>query len=350
MFKKATDVKSFFTKFNPQFPIILLYGNDQGLISHYAQKFIQFLQTYSKENGTISEIEASSIHQQSNEILNIAYSLPMFSISNILRIKNAGNQVALIQALQELSKNFPKDCYILIEALELKKDSKLRTFIEKSPNAMALPCYHDSHANIIQLAHEICAKYNIHLDRNAEQTLTQLLGSDHMISIQEIEKLCLYVFPKQKIEINDIEEIIQDNTLKNLTLTVDSFLLADKYSFYNSLSRNIAQKLSLQQLCHMIIRQLEQLQNILYKMNKEKLSAIQAIETLKTPIFYKQKDIFYKATKIWSLELLFRTIKKIYETRIIMRQEPSSEEIICKQALLEIISFLHHKYKNNTFN
>ena len=113
----------------------------------------------------------------------------------------------------------------MIEAGDLTAKSPLRTAVERSPLAVALPCYGDEQRDLSSLIDEIVRHNGQKIAPDAKISLASLLGSDRLLSRQEIEKLAVFALGKPQIEVADVEAIIADSSALLVDQIIDHVFL-----------------------------------------------------------------------------------------------------------------------------
>jgi DNA polymerase-3 subunit delta len=138
-----------------------------------------------------------------------AHTVSMFGGKRLIRFR-PGSMRNPADAIKPLENTPPQDAVIVIEAGDLNRTNGLRKLIEKLPHAVALPCYQDEVRALNRVVDEELADANLTMDRPTRDLLLSQLGSDRMVSRNEVRKLCLYCMGQERITAEDIAAIVGD--------------------------------------------------------------------------------------------------------------------------------------------
>ncbi len=87
------------------------------------------------------------------------------------------------------------DCFFLIEAGALGRESALRKAAEKAKAIAAIPCYEDEHGDVARMAREALSADRVGLESQALDLFVSRLPKERGVARQEIERLILWLGP-----------------------------------------------------------------------------------------------------------------------------------------------------------
>ena len=116
----------------------------------------------------------------------------------------------------------PKECRVVIEAGELRKNAPLRAVCEKAKNAAVLACYPDSEKDLPRLIDAEMQAAGLTIAPEARAALVPLLGGDRLASRSELQKLALYAHGKERVEIEDVAAVVTDASALALDALIDA--------------------------------------------------------------------------------------------------------------------------------
>ena len=256
----------------------------------------------------------------------------LFSEEKIFFLEQATDKI-LEQILEVLEKKNEKiKIYIFSEILD--KKSKLRNLFEKDKRVAIFPCYEDTEKTLINYIVKELAGFKGLTGEIINLIITNS-GSNRKIIQNEIVKIKVFFFNKlinknQIIEILNIKndsgfEEIRDTALIgkkdkiNKLLSELNLLSEDSFFYLNSLNYRILKLIEIQKI------------NETYK-NYE-----QALESLKPPIFWKDKPIYLQQLKKWNMAKLNKAANKISNAEILMKKNSIvRNDIVIKDLIISL--------------
>ena len=136
---------------------ILFYGKNEGLKNQSKNNLL-------KNKIITSTYEEKEIIENSNNIVENLNSKSLFENERIILIKRATDKIFKI--LLEIIDRKIDDLILIIDADNLEKKSKLRSFFEKDKNCICVPFYQDTDQTLSKLAFEFLKKKNISISNS----------------------------------------------------------------------------------------------------------------------------------------------------------------------------------------
>ena len=204
----SRDIESWLARPNPAQPIVLLYGADAGLVRERADALIASAVDDINDPFSLVRLEGDDLAAEPSRLVDEAMTMPLVGGRRASRIKAGGRSFA--SGVEILIKEPPKDCRIVIEAGELRRDAPLRALCEKARTAVAIPCYADGARDLARLIEEELRLSGQRITPDAQAALTMLLGGDRQASRNEIRKLALYAHGNSEISLADVAAIVTD--------------------------------------------------------------------------------------------------------------------------------------------
>ena len=288
----------------------LMYGVNNGIKDIIKSQ----LKNLNKDAETIIFFE-EEVLKTKNILYENIINESLFNEKKIIIIQEATDKIfnEIYECLKKENNNI--EIYICSENLD--KKSKLRNHFEKSKKLAILPCYEDNERTLINY---------ITKDLNGYKGLTGEIinfiitnsNKNRKIIQSELEKIKGF-FIQKKIKKDELLEIlnIKDNT--NFDEIRDNALIGEKIKINKLLSEmeilNEDSFFYLNNLNYRIIKLLE-----ILKINENYDNYEQSIESFTPQIFWKDKPIFIKQLKKWSLKKLNKATSKISETEILMKK------------------------------
>jgi len=305
----------------------LLYGENSGLKEDIKLKI--------KDQNKKAEIFfffEEEILKNKNILYENFANESLFSEEKIFFLEQATDKI-LEQILEVLEKKNEKiKIYIFSEILD--KKSKLRNLFEKDKRVAIFACYEDTEKTLINYIVKELAGFKGLTGEIINLIITNS-GSNRKIIQNEIVKIKVFFFNKlinknQIIEILNIKndsgfEEIRDTALIgkkdkiNKLLSELNLLSEDSFFYLNSLNYRILKLIEIQKI------------NQTYK-NYE-----QALESLKPPIFWKDKPIYLQQLKKWNMAKLNKAANKISIAEILMKKNSIvRNDIVIKDLIISL--------------
>ena len=146
---KAAQVDAFVAKPNPAQPVVLVYGADAGLVRERAEALVRASVDDINDPFSLARLEGDALAAEPSRLVEEANTIPLFGGRRAVWVKAGARNLA--PAVEILLGAAPKECRVVIEAGELRKNAPLRAVCEKAKNAAALPCYPDSEKDLPRL-------------------------------------------------------------------------------------------------------------------------------------------------------------------------------------------------------
>jgi DNA polymerase-3 subunit delta len=214
------------------FRFFLLHGGDQGLIHERAATLVKALL---KDSFGLTRIDGESIVREPGRVADEAYASPMLSDDRVLWIDAKSRDVA--KSIEPLIADPPAKCWLVVEASNLKRGSRLRSAFEKADNAVSIECYPDDRRTLAAIIDDEVAAAGFEISDDARGYLLRLLGADRLTTRGELAKLLLYAKGNRRIDVADIVAIVTDSGPSGLNELIDGSLLGEMAQIEGSAGR-----------------------------------------------------------------------------------------------------------------
>jgi DNA polymerase III subunit delta len=289
---------------------VLFYGKNEGLKN---ESIINLIKNKSEVNNYD---EKQILDNQDNFIENIL-SKSLFVREKTIIIKRGTDKIFNI--LEDLSIKNLDDLFIIINADNLDKKSKLRSFFEKSKNYICVAFYPDTEQTLARLTYNYLKNKKISISSANINLIVNKCSGDRETLLNELNKIEYFCKKGKKvtseniakltnlIENHSISELI-DNCLTNNTKKITSILNENNFNNED---------------CILIIRMfLNKLKKILklsieFSVNN---NLDLTISSAKPPIFWKDKEIIKQQLSKWKPETLKILIYRLSEIELLIKK------------------------------
>lgn len=302
--------------------IVLIYGENLGLKNDLKKQILNNIDkvlTFNQEDILVNQ----------DNFLSDLFNISLFDDKKIYFINQISDKfLNIVQQLE--NKLDTQKLYLFADKLE--KKSRLRNYFEKSSVLDVIPCYHDNEISIRKIILQRLKDFKGISAQNIS-TIIENTNYDRAKLNNELGKIEIFFSDKKiinskliellNLKENDDFNLIKDaamsgNTNKTNKLLSDTVLESDKILFYITI----------------LNQRLIKLKEILSKNNR---SLEQTIETLKPPIFWKDKAQVLEQSKKWDLKKINYTLKKTFDLELKNKSNSLlNKNILMKKLLIDI--------------
>ena len=305
---------------------ILFFGINEGLKKFFKKKIKDF-----NKNKMIIDYHQDELISKNSLLINEINNKSLFEEEKIIIIENGSDKIFSI--LELVLKRLEGDkIYIFSEPLD--KKSKLRNFFEKSKNYLAIACYEDSQIGL----RNIITKELKNFQNLTQQNINLILdscGTDRIKLYNELNKIIIY-FANKKIVEDKLEELLNNRVNEEFNTLKDAAINGNKNMTNKLLCNTIIESEKNIFYLASINQRLNKLNELLENFKKDQNLEV-ALNKLKPPIFWKDKDLFLAQRKNWNKKKLITALKKTYEVELTFKTNSSLDKnIILKKLLLDI--------------
>ena len=313
--------KRFYTEDN----CFLFYGENLGLKKEFKEKFKQ-----NNLDAKIINLHQEEILKKENLFFQEVMNLSLFDAKKIVFIDSANDKIFKI--LEKITDNLSNIKIILFSEI-LDKKSKLRNFFEKSKIFNATACYPDNELTIKKIISEKLKKFT-NLNRDNINLICEKSNLDRIKLNNDLEKILIY-FKDKKIFEKDLEKLLDIKLNDDFNALKDEAFLGNKINTNKLLNEtNIySEKSSL--YVNLIFLRLITLKEILIASKSKGLE--NAVNTIKPPIFWKDKSKITIQTRKWSLKKIIKLLNLTYEVeKKIKSNNNLTNKLVVKNLIIDI--------------
>jgi DNA polymerase-3 subunit delta len=338
---KSADVDRYIAKPNPAQPVVLVYGPDAGLVHERVDALVRASVDDPNDPFALARIESEELSANPGRLADEANTVPLFGGRRavLLRVNSRHNILPSVEAVLDTP---PRDCRVIIEAGELRKNAPLRALCEKSKSAVALPCYPDNDRDVARLIDEEMRAANLTLSAEARLALTALLGGDRLASRSEMRKLVLYAQGKNRIELEDVAAVVSDAAALSLDGVVDATFAGKTPEVETEFGRARGEGLAAGTIVSAALRQVAQLHKMRLALD-EGADMESVMMRGAPPVHFSRRPRVEAALRSWTPARLLRAMSQLAETSLETRRQPALADAIAQRALLVLSENVRRK-------
>nr|WP_321455207.1 DNA polymerase III subunit delta [uncultured Cohaesibacter sp.] len=331
---KANMVDSYLIKPNYSHKVILIYGQDTGLVAERAERLAK---TYLKDNSdpfAVIRLDSTDIASDPLRLADEANTISMFGGNRVITIQMSGNK-SINPALEPVLSTPPQDAFIIIKAADLKKSAPLRKAIESAHSAVALPCYMDAREALNGIIDEELALSSLSITKEARTMLLDNLGADRMASRREVQKLCLYAMDDGEITEQHIEDIVGDASNQQIDMIIDAAALGRTGDLDRRLEQILGSGNNPSVIGSAALRHFQMLERCLRLMDKGTPPQT-ALDKAAPMLHFKRKPLIQSQLRIWTSNKASRACELLSESLANSRKHYNLSATVISDTLLMI--------------
>jgi DNA polymerase-3 subunit delta len=331
---KASEVDSFVARATGAYPVILVFGPDAGLVRERVDALVRASVDSPDDPFALARIDSEELGANPARLADEANTVPLFGGRRavLLRINSRHNVMPSVEAVLAVP---PRDCRVIIEAGDLKRNAPLRVVCEKSKIAAVLPCYADGAREIGRLIDAELRDANLTIAPDARSALAALLGGDRLASRSELRKLTLYARGKSRIELDDVHAIVTDASDQALDGILDAAFAGKAADVEVEFGKARASVGNAGAVVSAAIRHAASLHKMRLAIDDGD-SADTAMMRGAPPVHFKRKPLVEVALRAWNAPRLARAMEQLAETLLESRRPAALADVIAQRALLSI--------------
>ncbi|MBV17986.1 DNA polymerase III subunit delta [Thalassospira sp. GB04J01] len=330
---KAAQVETFLRAPDAKAQLVLIYGEDEGLVRERAVKLAKTVVEDLKDPFRVIEMGSAQLKEDSSRLRDEAAAISFGGGRRVIRLRDIGDAQA--PAIADFLKDPAGDALIVIEAGSLPTRSKLRQAVEKAGNGMALPCYADSGRDLEGLISTVMDDHKLRIDRDATRYLVANLGSDRMISRSELEKLALYALKDGQVTLADAMDCVGDSSARHYDDVIQAVSQGNVVNLDTALTRLTEEGLNPVGALRMMLGYFQKLHLVKGQITQG-TNTEQAMKSLRPPLFFKAADQFRANLNNWAVPTLQRALQILLEAEKDCKSGLAVPETIAHRAMIKI--------------
>ena len=316
-------------KINPNINhLILFYGKNEGLKNEALNILI-------KNKKNISSYEEKEILDNETIFIENILSKSLFEEEKSIVIKRATDKI--LKIIEILHLKDLEDTTIIINAENLEKKSKLRSFFEKDKNLICVPFYPDNDQTLSKLAYNFLKDKKISISPANINLIIAKCNGDREALINEFKKIEFFGKNGKKINSENISKLINLNENHSISDLIDNCLAKNKKRVINILNENNFNN----EDCIMIARS--------FLIKAKKLLVLSTtfeannnidltISSAKPPIFWKEKEITKQQINKWKSENIKKLIYSLNELELQIKKNINNSINLITDLILHLSS------------
>ena len=305
--------------------IILIYGKNEGLKNDSLNSIL-------KNSKHISNFDEKELLENSISFLESTLSKSLFENEKIIIIKRATDKI--LKIVEEIESKKIEDLNIIINADNLDKKSKLRSFFEKSKDHLCIPFYPDNHQSLTKLCLNYLQDKKIPISQSSMNLIVSKCNGDRGTLLNELKKIELFSMTKKKISINEISKLINLTEDHDISVLVDNCLAKNEKKIIGILNENNFTNEDGVLITRIFLNKTKKILKLSNEFEKNQNIDI-TINSSKPPIFWKDKEITKQQIYKWKPKDLKNLIYKTNEIELHIKKNLNNSLNLITDFILE---------------
>jgi DNA polymerase-3 subunit delta len=305
--------------------LLLFYGENLGLKNDFKERIRK-----DNNNLYIRNLFQEDVLKNGDEFLKEVFNISLFDEKKIYFINQVNDKI--LEIVKELeSKVNGQKIYFFSENLD--KKSKLRSLFEKSKKAGIVACYDDNEISIKKIIMDRLKGFK-GLNTININTISNNSGLNRVKLNNELNKITSF-FEDKVIDEEKLKALLNDKVNDDFNLLKDEALNGNKFQTNKLLSETLLETEKNILYLNLINQRLNKLSEI--EINAKNSNIEIALNTLKPPIFWKEKAAFLSQARKWNSKKINSILRKTYDLEIQVKSNSLiSKSILMKKLLLDI--------------
>ena len=305
--------------------LILFYGKNDGLKDQEIKKL-------TNDTNNLFIYDEKEILNNQYEFLESALNKSLFETKKIILIKRATDRI--VNLIQDINNRNFVDTTLILDADNLEKKSKLRTYFEKHQKLICVAFYPDNDQSLSKLAYNFLKERNLSLSQLIINSVVRKSGGDRKKLFNDLSKIEIYSENGKKINSEILMKLINLHEDYSISELIDNCLAKNKNKILQILNEN---NFVSEDCIHITRTFMNKSKRILalscnYQDNK---NIDLTINSAKPPIFWKDKEMIKQQIFKWSPNKIKLLIYKINELELLIKRNSNNQINLITNFILE---------------
>ena len=290
--------------------LFLFYGKNEGLKNEIIKNII-------RDKKNINNYDEKEVLENEYNFVENILTKSLFDDEKIIIIKRSTDKI--LKVIERLNSKKLEDITIIINADNLEKKSKLRSFFEKNKETICIPFYPDTDQTLSKLAYNFLKGRNISISQSSINLIIDKCSRDREALYNELNKIEFYTKNGKKITTEDIMKIT--NLIENHSVSelVDNCLAKNNKKVINILNENNFNNEDCILITRSLLNKSKKILQLVKEFENNKNIEL-TISSAKPPIFWKDKEITKQQIKSWKPESIKNLIYKLTDIELLIKK------------------------------
>jgi len=304
--------------------IVLFYGENLGLKNDFKKNIKTSL-----IDAELINLDQEDIIKNEKKFIEEFLNISLFNEQKIYFINQVNDK--LIEFV-EYVENKIENQKIFLFAENLEKKSKIRTYFERSKTLGIIACYQDNEIGLKKIILERLANYQ----GLSPENLNMIISNSNLNRVKlnnELDKIQTY-FINKKINKSELAKLLNIDENNDFNLLKDTALSGNLKSTNKLLSDTIIEDDKTIFYINLFNYRLNRINEILAKNEK---SVEHVVNTMKPPVFWKDKPKLIEQVKKWDRQRISDILDETYKLELKFKSNANlNKNILIKKLVVDI--------------
>lgn len=210
---KAAQIEKYLKKSDAAIKCLVVYGSNEGLIAEYLKKLTLTVCADVFDPFQVVYMTGADVNNDAGLLFSEYSSRSLMGGRRAIVIKDGDNN--LTKHFKTMFDGVASDTLVIVGSSSLNKKASLVALAETRDDMAVIACYEDRDEDIFATARAVFIEQAITINNEALQLLCARLSNDRKTNLGEIEKLITYIGDKKNVTVEDIREVISDQSSSN---------------------------------------------------------------------------------------------------------------------------------------
>jgi DNA polymerase III subunit delta len=331
---KAGEVDTVLRRLDPRIVALLFYGPDAGLVAERARAAAEQAVDDPADPFQLVRLDGDGVAGDPARLADEAGTIGLFGARRAIWVKPTSRNLA--PAVEALLQTPVQDALVVVEAGDLGKSSPLRSLCERSPKALALPCYADDERAVERVVDAALREAGFSIDRDARALLVASLGGDRLATRGELAKLILYARGRSAVTAADVEAVVSDVSSSAVDAVLDAAFGGDAAALDDGYRRLAAEGTSPSTVLALALRHVLALAT--HRADVDAGRPARSVIEGWRGLHFKRRSAAERQLDRWSAAALTRAIERLQTATLDTRRLPDLGEALTLRVLMTIAS------------
>lgn len=306
--------------------LVLVHGPDTSLAAERGRGLARRIAGSLDDPFRIAELDADQAERLPEEASAQAFG----GGRRVVLLRDAADkQLPFIEAALETK----GDSLIIAFAGDLAARSKLRGFAEKHPEAAAIACYKPEGAARGPALEAALRAAGVAISRDALAIAAGRLGGETGALRDAAERLILYAGAEKKLDLADIDAVLDDQGSASMQDAIDAALTGDIGAADHAIGLALDEGAAPVAVLRVLLGELSALRLFAAAIARG-ASARDAVAARRPPVFFRRQPAVIKAAGRWREPAIMAAIERALRAEADCKRTGAAPEAICRQTLL----------------
>ena len=311
--------------------MVLLYGEDVGLIRERAESLIRAAAGSLDDPFRVVELNRDELDRLPNE----AASLSLTGGRRVVRARETPD-TAFMATLAQTVLRGNGTALVVLEGGGMPARNRIRTLLEAAPDGAAIGCYPEEGRALEETIKATLRDAGVGIDPDALRWLSDQLGADRASTRAELEKLALYVGPGGRVDVDSAMACVGDLAGLSLDDALYAAITGDVGTTDRALEMAMAEGAAPVQVLRAALSHMQRLHRCRLMMDSTKISASEAVKTLRPPLFFRKVAPFTRALTLWPAPTLTAAMAALAEAERGCKRTGYPDQTLCRNMVLTL--------------